>query len=85
MSRTNTPPPTPGTPKKTATTHGRVGTIAVEAMALRTLNEQQTAEGLPRLRLRLRALQEKGIIDEKGNLLKKDMPTDIQRESTCDV
>ena len=58
--------------------------LGVTAATLRALNERQSHEGLSRLEADLRALRERGIIDDKGKRLRKGTgapPTD----ATSDV
>ena len=58
--------------------------IAVTAATLRALNERQSHEGLGRLEADLGAMRDQGIIDDKGERLRKGLgapPTD----ATSDV
>jgi hypothetical protein len=38
-----------------------------------------------RIRQAFRELQEKGIVDEKGELLRKELPSDMCEGSECDL
>jgi len=51
--------------------------IVLAAARLRALNERQSHDGLGWLRADLRAMREMGIVDEKGNRIKKDPPAQI--------
>lgn len=62
-----------------------VAATAIEVATLRALNERQSAEGLARLRDELDAMRAKGIIDEKGNRLRKNLPAEMLQGTACDV
>ena len=58
--------------------------VTLAAAELRSLNERQAHDGLDRLRGDLNALRERGIIDEQGRRVKRDLPAEML-ESDTDV
>jgi len=44
---------------------------------LRALNERQLREGVARLRADLEAMRSLGIIDDRGNRIRKDLPDEM--------
>ena len=63
----------------------RASEVTLASAELRVFNEQQSHEGLGRLRADLMAMRAKGIVDEKGNRLRKDLPATMSQETSCDV
>lgn len=51
--------------------------IIVAAARLRALNEQAAHEGIGRLRSALRYLRQTGVIDDRGNRIRKDLPREM--------
>lgn len=51
--------------------------IALAAARLRALNEQQSRKGVARLRADLQAMRSLGIIDARGNRIRKDLPAEM--------
>jgi len=47
--------------------------------------EQQAEKAGERIRKAVKELQERGIMDEKGRRIKKDLPPDMQPDSETDV
>lgn len=47
--------------------------------------EQEERKADERIRKAFRELQEKGIIDEKGELINKELPPDMREDSECDL
>jgi hypothetical protein len=47
--------------------------------------EQEERKADERIRKAFRELQEKGIIDEKGELVNKELPPDMREDSECDL
>lgn len=62
----------------------RTSHVSVTAASLRALNERQAHEGLSRLQADLRAMRDRGIIDEKGDRLHKG-PVATPTDATSDV
>ena len=62
-----------------------VATTAIEVATLRALNERQSTEGLARLQDELDEMRAKGIIDGKGNRVRKDLPAEMLQGAACDV
>ena len=59
----------------------RVSETALAAARLRTLNARQAQQGVARLRADLRTLRESGIIDEQGNPVHQDFPSQMLDET----
>ena len=47
--------------------------------------EQEERKADERIRKAFLELQEKGIIDEKGDLVNKELPPDMREDSECDL
>jgi len=47
--------------------------------------EQEERKADERIRKAFLELQEKGIIDEKGELVNKELPPDMREDSECDL
>jgi hypothetical protein len=47
--------------------------------------EQEERKADERIRKAFLELQEKGIIDEKGELIDKELPPDMREDSECDL
>jgi hypothetical protein len=47
--------------------------------------EQEERKADERIRKAFLELQEKGIIDEKGELISKELPPDMREDSECDL
>ena len=57
---------------------------SVTASNLRNLNETQLRSGTSSLQANLKALREKGVVDEKGKRISKKLPAEM-REGTSDA
>lgn len=62
----------------------RASETELAAARLRTLNERQIGEGVARLRADLQAFRDLGIVDEQGNRVRREFPTEMA-EDTSDV
>ena len=62
----------------------RASETALAAARLRTLNERQASEGVARLRADLQAFRDLGIVDERGNRVRREFPSEMS-EDTSDV
>jgi len=60
----------------------RASETALAAARLRTLNTRQAHQGVARLRADLRALRELGVVDEQGNPVHQDFPSQLLEEAS---
>ena len=60
----------------------RASDTTLAAARLQTLNERQASEGVPRLQADLRALRDLGIVDERGNRVRREFPADTSEDAS---
>lgn len=60
----------------------RASDTTLAAARLRTLNERQASDGVPRLQADLRALRDLGIVDELGNRVRPEFPADTPEDAS---
>jgi hypothetical protein len=60
----------------------RASDTTLAAARLRTLNERQASEGVTRLQADLRALRDLGIVDERGNRVRREFPADTSEDAS---
>ena len=60
----------------------RASDAALAAARLRTLNERQASEGVPRLQADLRVFRDLGIVDERGNRIHREYPADVSEDAS---
>lgn len=59
----------------------RASETALAAARLRALNERCSKAGVARLRAKLAAMHDLGIIDERGKRIRKDVPAEMLEEA----
>ena len=59
---------------------------AGDAQSLAHWNERQLEEGLARVEANTREMKAKGILDEHGNRIRKDLPAEmLEGDKDCDI